>query len=106
VCLEFSILNFQFSIAAFRPGGRKGAPPIIGWVCVFDAKFYKIVGGIFDVTCCWIRNKKNFKIFDFCSALPSFLIAQNSFQPIGSEAEWRHETNVVIRIQFLYYPGI
>jgi hypothetical protein len=52
----------------------KKAAPIIGATCAFDAKIYKNVGGIFDVTSCRVWNKKNFKIFDFCSALPSLLV--------------------------------
>ena len=71
--LEFSILNFQFSIADFRPGGETRAP-IIGATCAFDAKIYKIVGGIFDVSACGGGSKKIFKNSDFCSALPSLLV--------------------------------
>jgi hypothetical protein len=73
LCLEFSILSFQFSIAVFRPGGETRAP-IIGATCGFDAKIYKIVGGVFDVSACGQGNKKNFKILDFCFQLPSVLI--------------------------------
>ncbi|MBN2591863.1 MAG: hypothetical protein JXA81_00040 [Sedimentisphaerales bacterium] len=73
LCLEFSILNFQISIAVFRPGGETRAP-IIGATCAFDAKIYKNVGGNFDVSACGQGNKKNFRILDFCSALPSLLI--------------------------------
>jgi hypothetical protein len=41
---------------------------------VFDAKIYKNVGGIFDVSACWEGNKKIFKLFYFCPALPSLLV--------------------------------
>ncbi|MEJ2102838.1 MAG: hypothetical protein P8X68_23135, partial [Desulfobacterales bacterium] len=34
----------------------------IGWVCVFDAKIYKNVGGDFDVSSCVVWNKKILKI--------------------------------------------
>ena len=52
----------------------KRRPPIIGAICAFDAKIYKIVGGVFDVSACGEGNKKNFKNCDFCSALPSLLV--------------------------------
>jgi len=55
-------------------------PPIIERTCVFDAKIYKNVDGLFDVTCCWKSNKKKFKISDFCSALPSLLVEIRSNQ--------------------------
>ena len=58
--LEFSNLNFQFSIA-FRPEAKK-PPPIIGRTCAFDAKIYKIVGDVFAVSVCVVWNKK-FLIF-------------------------------------------
>jgi hypothetical protein len=64
-------LNFDLSLSA---GGRKGSPPIIGRTCGFDAKIYKNVGGIFAVSACCGRNKKIFKLFYFCSALPSLLV--------------------------------
>jgi len=41
---------------------------------MFDAKIYKIVGGIFDVSVCVVWNKKFFNFFDFYSQLPSFLV--------------------------------
>ena len=34
--LEFSILNFQFLIAFFRPEDEKGAPSTIGATCAYD----------------------------------------------------------------------
>ena len=59
LCLEFSILNFQFSIA-FWPEAKSSAS-IIGRTCAFDAKIYKIVGGFFAVSACMSRAKKYFK---------------------------------------------
>jgi len=53
---------------------KKAAPPIIGRVCAFDAKIYKNVDEIFDVSACEEGNKKIFKLFYFCSALPSLLV--------------------------------
>jgi hypothetical protein len=41
---------------------------------VFDAKIYKNVDGYFDVSACEKGNKKIFKLFYFCSALPSLLV--------------------------------
>jgi hypothetical protein len=56
-------------------GGLKNTPaPIIGRTRAFDAKIYKIVGGIFDVSVCRRRSKKFFKIFAFCFQLPALLI--------------------------------
>ena len=49
-------------------------PPIIGATCAFDAKIYKNVDGIFDVSACEEGNKKNFKLFYFCFQLPSLLV--------------------------------
>jgi len=74
LCLEFFILNFQFSIAAFSAGGRKGAPPIIGRTCAFDAKIYKNVDGILAVSLCVVWNKKIFKLFYFYFQLPALLV--------------------------------
>ena len=54
--------------------GQKQQPPIIGATSAFDAKIYKIVDSVFDVSACEERDKKNFKIFDFCSQLPSLLV--------------------------------
>ena len=73
--LEFSILNFQFSIV-FWPGAERRAP-IIGRVCAFDAKIYKNVDVIFNVSACEEGNKKFFNLFYFCSALPSLLIEKS-----------------------------
>ena len=71
----FLPFSFYLFTCAFRPGDER-SPPTIERTCGFDAKIYKIVDGFFDVTYCWIGNKKNFRIFDFCSALPSLLVAQ------------------------------
>jgi hypothetical protein len=65
-------LPFPF-LLAFSPEAKK-PPPIIERVCAFDAKIYKIVGGIFDVSACWEGDKKIFKLFYFCSALPAHLV--------------------------------
>jgi hypothetical protein len=54
--------------------GRKGSSPTIGRVCAFDAKIYKIVDGVFDVSACVEGNKKNFKPFYFCFQLSSLLV--------------------------------
>jgi len=62
----------------FLPEAKNNAS-IIGRVCGFDAKIYKILGEYFDVTSCWVRDKKFFKIFDFCFQLPALLIAQISY---------------------------
>ncbi|MGB2863481.1 MAG: hypothetical protein WBC05_09175, partial [Sedimentisphaerales bacterium] len=55
-------------------GGQKKPPPIIGATCAFDAKIYKNVGGVFDVSPGRTGNKKKVQISDFCSALPSLLV--------------------------------
>jgi len=60
-------------LAGFRPGGETLAP-IIGATCGFDARIYKIVGGIFAVSACGEGNKKNFKNSVFCLALPPLLV--------------------------------
>jgi hypothetical protein len=67
--------GFAFSIFTcfFSPEAKK-PPPIIGRVCAFDAKIYKIVGEVFAVSACWEGNKKIFKISDFSFQLPSVLI--------------------------------
>jgi len=48
-------------LAEFRPGGETRAP-IIGATCAFDAKIYKNVGGVFDVSACGGGNKNYLKI--------------------------------------------
>jgi hypothetical protein len=60
-------------LLCFLPEAKNSAS-IIGRVCAFDAKIYKIVGGIFYVSACEERNKKIFKIFYFSSALPALLV--------------------------------
>jgi hypothetical protein len=69
----FYLFPFTF-LLAFSAGGRKGAPPIIEPTCAFDAKIYKNVDGIFDVSPCVVWNKKNLQISDFCFQLPSLLV--------------------------------
>jgi hypothetical protein len=64
---------FTFLLAPFGLR-RKSSASIIGRVCAFDAKIYKNVGGVFDVSSGRTGNKKNFQISDFCSALPSLLV--------------------------------
>jgi hypothetical protein len=49
-------------------------PPIIERTCVFDAKIYKNVEGVFTVSLCIAGNKKNFQISDFYFQLPSLLV--------------------------------
>jgi hypothetical protein len=43
----------------------KTTAPIIGATCKFDAKIYKIVGGIFGVSPCVIWDKIFFQFSDF-----------------------------------------
>jgi hypothetical protein len=62
-----------FNLGHFQPGAE-GAPPIIGATCAFDAKFYKIVDGIFSVNAYWEGNKKFLQISDFIFQLPALLI--------------------------------
>ena len=69
----------------------KSSASIIGATCAFDAKIYKIVDGIFNVSSCGGVNKKNFKLFYFCSALPSLLV-ENSLKIVNRNA-----------IAFVYY---
>ena len=70
------VSDFDISISSFRfpAGGRKRRPPIIEPTCVFDAKIYKIVDTIFNVSLCAVWNKKIFKLFYFYSQLPSLLV--------------------------------
>jgi hypothetical protein len=68
-------LGFRYYLGfPFFGRAAKHAPPIIGATCGFDAKIYKIVGGIFAVSACGEGNKKNFKKSDFCFQLPSLLV--------------------------------
>jgi hypothetical protein len=39
---------------------KKQRPPTIRAACAFDAKIYKIVDDIFNVSPCLVWNKKNF----------------------------------------------
>ena len=41
---------------------------------MFDAKIYKIVDGVFDVSLCLAGDKKFFQISDFCFQLQADLI--------------------------------
>jgi len=69
------ILHSQFSILNCRvSAGAEKRAPIIGATCVFDAKIYKIVGGIVAVSTCGEGNKKIFKNSDFCFQLPALLV--------------------------------
>ena len=68
------VLPFYLSFYLSFCRGQKRRAPIIGATCAFDAKIYKIVDGIFDVSAFVIWNKKIFKLFYFWFQLPSFLI--------------------------------
>jgi len=70
------VLPFPFYLftCSFLPGGKKAAPPTIGRTCAFDAKIYKIVDGVIDVSACGGGDKKSFKLFYFCSALQTLLV--------------------------------
>ena len=68
----FCLFTFTF-LLAFWPGAKK-RPPIIGRTCAFDAKIYKNVDAVFPVSDCGGGNKKSFKLFYFCSALPTLLV--------------------------------
>jgi hypothetical protein len=70
-CFAFLLLPFYL---LFLPEAKKSSASIIGATCGFDAKIYKIVGGIFNVSACGTGDKKLFKNSDFCSALPSLLV--------------------------------
>jgi hypothetical protein len=52
----------------------KSCASTIGATCAFDAKIYKNVGGVFDVSSGWTGNKKNFQISSFCFQLPAHLV--------------------------------
>ena len=68
-------LPFAFYLFTCLSGRRpKRRPPIIGRTCAFDAKIYKNVDTIFDVSPCVVWNKKIFKFFYFCFQLPSLLV--------------------------------
>jgi hypothetical protein len=58
----------------FLQEAKKQRLPIIGRTCAFDAKIYKIVGGIFVVSLCMVWDKKFFKISDLGFQLPSLLV--------------------------------
>ena len=47
---------------------------MIGAICRFDAKIYKIVDGFFDVSLCVVWNKKKLQISDFCFQLQAVLV--------------------------------
>jgi len=66
-------LPFSFSLASFRRR-QKSSASIIGATCAFDAKIYKNIGGIFDVSACGEGNKKLFQFFNFSFQLPSLLV--------------------------------
>ena len=53
----FLLFPYTF-LLAFSAGGRKGMPSIIGRTCVFDAKIYKIVDALFNVSAYVEWNKK------------------------------------------------
>jgi len=53
---------------------KKQRPPTIRAACAFDAKIYKIVDDIFNVSPCLVWNKKKFHFSDFCFQLPALLI--------------------------------
>jgi len=53
---------------------RKQSPPIIGATCAFDAKIYKIVDSLFDVSHYLEWDKKIFQISNFSFQLPSLLV--------------------------------
>ena len=72
---------FCFSFYLFTclsPGGRKGTPPIIGRTCVFDAKIYKNVDAIINVSPCAVWNKKICQISDFSFQLPALLVEKRA----------------------------
>jgi hypothetical protein len=80
VVLPFYFCLFTFAfLLSFSPEAKK-QPPIIGRTYAFDAKIYKIVGGVFAVSACVIWNKKNYLNSDFCLALPSLLV-ENHLKP-------------------------
>jgi hypothetical protein len=45
------VLTFAFLLSFFA-GRQKSSAPIIERTCAFDAKIYKIVGGLFAVSAC------------------------------------------------------
>ena len=50
---NYLFLPFPFYLFTCLPaGGRKGAPPIIGATCAFDAKIYKNVDAVLAVSPC------------------------------------------------------
>ena len=70
---NFAFFTFTFLLAAL--GLRlKSSASIIERTCAFDAKIYKIVDGIVNVSACGGWNNKIFKLFYFCFQLPSLLV--------------------------------
>ena len=80
--------SFAFLLIFCR--GQKKSPPIIGATCGFDAKIYKNVGGVFDVSSGRTRNKKNFQISDFCFQLPAHLVEKYAISAPPSYRQIRH----------------
>jgi len=52
----------------------KSCASTIGATCAFDAKIYKNVGDVFNVSSGRTGNKKKFQISDFCFQLPARLV--------------------------------
>ena len=52
------VANIKLRLNTYLPEGKKTTPPIIGAICAFDAKIYKIVDGVFAVNPCPASNKK------------------------------------------------
>jgi len=89
------VVSSRFTFAfllVFLPGAKK-PPPIIGAICRFDAKIYKNVGGVFDVSSGRTGNKKNFQISDFCFQLPAHLIENYAVSDPPSYRQIRYGFN-------------
>jgi len=71
--LHFIFAFFLFT-CFFSSEAKKQRLYIIGATCAFDAKIYKNIGGIFDVSACGEGNKKLFQFFNFSFQLPSLLV--------------------------------
>jgi hypothetical protein len=56
------------------PEAKKSSASTIERTCAFDAKIYKNVDDDFAVSAFVKRNKKNYRISDFCFQLPSLLV--------------------------------
>jgi hypothetical protein len=56
----FTSDRIQIPGSRFPAPAEKKRPPIIGRTCTFDAKIYKNVDSIFDISPCVIWNKKKF----------------------------------------------